>query len=181
MAEKFTASNGVTVNGYTSFDQDYLYCVDAKGVTCATAAVDGAQALREFFGHEKDELYGRWRWPEHPEYVVYPIPGDRHRVRVVYEPHGIAHALSPDSATSDTQGSHRAARAYWEAHRDQPWYHARPGEIWVLSVDGRDIPCRVTPTGPDFEPLEDPDWATIARGSDRITSARRIWPEGGES
>lgn len=177
MAE-FTASNGVTVN--TSDARDSLYCVDAKGDTCATAAVDGTQALREFFEHEKDEQYGRWRWPEHPAFVVYPIPGDLHRLRVLYEPNGIAHALSPDSATSETHGAHRAARAYWAAHRDQPWYHARPGEVWELTF--KDGLTRAAFTVNPEHRFTHPALGGFDLTDPAFVDGRLVWaPKGGEA
>jgi len=76
-------------------------------------------------------------------------------------------------------GDAEALREFFLREREaKPWHDAEPGEVWVLTVDGsEEFPCSVSPSGPDFEPIAHPVWATIARGSDRITSARRIWPE----
>jgi len=169
----FTASNGITVERWR-VGADLTVRL-GNGLIPTSESAD---ALREFFQHERDTELGRWRFPENPDYVVYP---EGEAVRIVRErPFHVWYPVHRGT-TSDSE-QFRAARAYFDAHPvRKPWHDAKPGEIWVLSVDGRDVPCRVTPTGPDFEPLEDPDWATIARGSDRITSARRIWPEGGES
>lgn len=137
-----------------------------------------AMDAEEYFQAKRDEDLGRWRWPENPEYVVYPL-----------KPGGGCTALSERTGVSKTwversdaagDGSYLApaARAYFEAHPERkPWHSAEAGEVWILSIDdSEDIPCVVTSSGPDFEPISHPVWATFARGSDRITSGHRIWP-----
>lgn len=136
-------------------------------------------ALEEFFQAKRDAELRRWRWPENPEYVVYPFEtGDG--CTSLSERTGVSTTYLTRSDV-EFSGSYLApaARAYFEAHPERkPWRSAEAGEVWILSIDeSEDIPCIVTPSGPDFEPIAHPVWATFARGSDRITAARRIWPE----
>jgi len=186
----FTASNGIGVMrldaGYgfrnVPDSQEVIGCSD--GVSRYGINDAKAQALREFFLHERDEQLGRWRWPERPDYVVTPFDGDPDHVLVVQESAGVACEFVRASAYGPSMSGYHsrlapAARAYFDAHPEpKPWHDAEPGEVWVLTVDGsEEFPCSVSPSGPDFEPIAHPVWATLARGSDRITSARRIWPE----
>lgn len=98
-----------------------------------------ADALREFFQHERDEQLGRWRWPENPNYVVYPCD---EFVRVMNEKEAEAIAvLGPDDdrqpAQSEFDEFRVAVNAYFDAHPQlMPWHDAKPGEVWVLKVDG---------------------------------------------
>ena len=67
----FTASNGVPVI------PDRLGGYQLAPESAQMGAITGvnanqAQALREFFQKENDDRLGRWRWPENPDYVVYP-------------------------------------------------------------------------------------------------------------
>lgn len=141
------------------------------------------RALAEFFQHERDEELGRWRWPENPDYVVYARATG---LLALNEQTGNSkfHDIRVNRITGRKGGSvlDQALTAYFEAHHEpKPWHDAKPGEVWALSVEGEEIACIVTPSGPDFEPVAHPVWATVARGSDRITSGRRIWPIEGVS
>lgn len=171
----FRASNGALVD-ITANGAIVLHAPEESGLI-ARFADRGWEiaALREYFEHERDEQLGRWRWPENPDYVVYPR-GDG-AVAVLYERHAEGGILyRRGDPVHDMEGE--AARAYFDAHPEpKPWHDAKPGEVWALSVEGEEIACIVTPCGPDFEPVAHPVWATLARGSDRITSGRRIWPE----
>lgn len=178
MTEKFVASNGV------------LVLKEEDGEIRTSALYEPHQrneAMREYFLHERDRVLGRWRWPENPDYVVYP-QGDGQEVRVVNERTGYV------NTTGRPKGFHKpvermstmwriAARAYFEAHTEpKPWHDAKPGEVWVANIR----------TGPTFDevafqvreyftegivfkdhiedtqhPLTDP----------AIIAARRIWPE----
>jgi len=80
----------------------------------------------------------------------------------------------------------------WEAHEDalreyfanepKPWHDAKPGEVWVLSIEGR-------PEGPytiwDNGLGEMCAYVGDAHGwpvtDPAITAGRRIWPEADES
>ena len=110
----FTASNGhkVTPNG----DGANVY----RGIMSTPIYPDEMQALREFFQAEADERAGRWRWVEHPDYVVYDT-GDRIEVVVLDESTGYMENVWRGK---ERPGSymHDAARAYFEAHPDPEEY-----------------------------------------------------------
>ena len=110
----FTASNGykVTPNG----DGVNVY----RGIMSTPIYPDEMQALREFFQAESDERAGRWRWVEHPDYVVYDT-GDRIEVVVLDESTG---CMENVWRGKERPGSymHDAARAYFEAHPEPKGY-----------------------------------------------------------
>ncbi|MCE0510875.1 hypothetical protein LVJ59_17650 [Microbacterium sp. KKR3/1] len=92
-----------------------------------------AQALREFFKHERDEELGRWRWPENPDYVV--MDRGVGFVAILHE---------PTMGTTTWERSWRDARstpdeaglAYFDAHPERkPWHEAKPGEVWALTTN----------------------------------------------
>ena len=185
MTEPFIASNGIEIT--TDPDGEgkvYLVGRRARGDegqhldTHATAGPEGIVALREFFQNEHDKELGRWRWPDNPQYVVYPR-GDS-GVRVLDEGSGIGSARlihlngDPDNPT----GEYQAAYAYFEAHPERkPWEDAKPGEVWVLTFDGADDTFKA------YESRSGTIYFTRSRETsanltdERITAGRRIWPE----
>ncbi len=128
MEDKFTASNGGTVerlsNGrYTVTDNTPQRLNEIATVLGRTSYLDPAQidTLREFFRAEEDERLGRWRWPENPDYVVYPDSVN------TYPPVGAIRVWNLKTAVSrryrdrggvDGLGGHfdDAAAAYFDAH-----------------------------------------------------------------
>ena len=62
----FTASNGVEIRPEEGY---------GAVVSNLTLINEEMEALREFFQAEADERAGRWRWVEHPDYVVYDTGG----------------------------------------------------------------------------------------------------------
>lgn len=168
----FTSSDGVNV-----FVEEY---VTDKG---PAVWVDGhrlspldTSALREFFRAEEDERLGRWRCPENPDYVVYPMLPLR--ARVVDERRGIGIEFTEvDTRLKRSSYERRAARAFFDAHPEpKPWELAGDNEIWALTgAGGMVLPWRRT---------EDGGWESITpkairrRNVDLITDGRRIWPEG---
>ncbi|QOC26079.1 hypothetical protein IC744_06920 [Microbacterium hominis] len=161
----FTASNGVTV----SIDGDHLIL---PPITTGLGPLT-QQALREFFQKENDDRLGRWRWPEDPDYVVYPIVTGL--VAVVEEKNGTTGTFSRSEHTNSGHGD--AARAYFLAHPDpKPWHDAKPGEVWEIEVDGRTHHARVGYG--DFAHLfEFNEDASMTKRHSAITAGRRIWPE----
>lgn len=179
--EKFTASNGweLRSNGAIYSSDRAAYPLIGK---------DAVKALRGLFLHERDQELGRWRWPENPDYVVYrkaasasePHPG----VRVVHEATGRSRDIGVEvnNACDPTVSMFgRAARAYFAAHPEpKPWHDAKPGEVWVLTVDGyEDMVMTVHESkygGYRFR-LTDQDGTIYALDTPAITAGRRIWPE----
>jgi hypothetical protein len=177
VGDRFEASNGVNVawreygGGITFaplFDLGALTGIDA----------DQADALREFFRAEEDERLGRWRRPEDPDFVVY-VRGGGQVARVFRE--STAQTLSfgrEDHIGSTPSQFGAAARAFFDAHPEpKPWHNAKPGEAWVLTVDGEEYPWGVG-NGPDagrFVYLGGLSNLPIDHPS--ITAGRRIYPE----
>lgn len=174
----FTASNGMAVREVTPVtDRGPWLLVDGEQVS-----PNNAQALREFFGAEADERLGRWRWPENPDYVVYPVGDDV--VDVLREssvsdstrgPGRQASITRAVAATWDrdySQNFHRSARAYFDAHPEpKPWLDAADGEVWALTgAGGLEQPWRRL----------NGHWVSfsgeIKYDAVRAIAGRRIWP-----
>lgn len=161
---EFTASNGVGVR--VQGEGNYLDYSDS-GPWLGLCGGRITQALREFFVKETDDRLGRWRWPEKPDYVVYP-EGDA--VRVLREAAGtnwypLYRPINPVSADAAIQ--YRIAAAYFDAHPEpKPWHDAKPGEVWIVRFDNDskfgEEPVIVPRTGWDSN-LD-------------VVSAIRIWP-----
>lgn len=167
MSETFTASNGV----------NRFNVVANVGVLFTDAEFD---ALREFFQHERDTDLGRWRWPENPDWVVYH--GNDHEVGVVVINERTLEktAFTRKSATGLSE-KHRAVRAFFDAHPEsKPWHDAKPGDVWILTVDGAESAFHPSKSlDRAFTPVA-PETGRTAVGMDsfEITAGRRIWPEG---
>lgn len=126
--------------------------------------------LREFFRAEEDERLGRWRWPEDPDYLVYPESISPVVVRVVRESTGVQQAISRAKAGHQRTAMQQAARAYFDAHPEpKPWREAREGEVWVITVPEGTYPAIF-----QADAFRDAGGPWDVRD---ITDARRIWPE----
>lgn len=161
----FTASNGVLIAVNETHSGVYLLGVK-DGITHATGGPDGIEALREFFRAEEDKRLGRWRWPENPDYIVYPC-NVKTRVRVVCEA-AMSDLEWVDKGDGRPYEFVRAARAYFDAHPEpKPWQEAKPGEVWVVKFR----------TGPTFD---ESALVVPESGWDHnllVVDARRVWPE----
>lgn len=177
----------------TEFTASNSYRIELSGGAVSVHNVSGherhvfgrytIEALREFFQHERDEELGRWRWPENPDYVVYPMPDGRARVLRDTDGMFFVWARSDSARTVDREdagGAVRAACAFFEAHPERkPWEDAKDGEIWeftlgcskgqYLAEGGRFflLPLR-TPSEPGWKP------ASFARDFEQ---GKRIWAE----
>lgn len=186
---KFEASNGVSVRAidtsigvrFAVRDSDPDNAPGSTKPESVESWLDPrqVQALRELFQHERDTELGRWRWPENPDYVVYPRPDGY--VRVVCEVDGTSDSfLRQDTVNPSTLIPVMVARAYFEAHPEpKPWHDAKPGEVWALTTDAESGE-HAWGVDPDYRggrfvyigglsnlPTDHPD----------ITAGRRIWPE----
>lgn len=196
--EKFMASNGGEVevfeHGRMSVSDNSREQLNEHSVRIGrTAYLDPEMisTLREFFLHERDQELGRWRWPENPDYVVYPVIDPAHEmafgrdlsVMVFHEPTGVLKGYCRDE---DQGGNSReypnAARAYFAAHPEpKPWHDAKPGEVWVLtyrSPSARETSNNVmtcVDDGGNISFFNDYRLHTVRYTG--IESARRIWPE----
>ncbi|MEV7827535.1 hypothetical protein [Microbacterium enclense] len=140
----FTASNGLRIEVNRS-DPSRVAVVNAGGHLESILTPDRMQALREFFQAEADERLGRWRWPENPDYVVYPVGVEI--VDVLRESsvskttpgpgrqEGVTRAAAEEWDQGYSQNFFRAARAYFDAHPEpRPWTRAKEGESWYLTI-----------------------------------------------
>jgi hypothetical protein len=176
----FTATNDLTFR--LGADGRSLLCSDTKDPGFQRAVtVAGARALdrlREYFRAEEDDRLGRWRWPEEPHYVVYHsrnVNGDH---KVLDERDGQGTLWGRDMAPAPAGSDHResAARAYFDAHPERkPWHAAKPGEAWLLVVEGQEM-LAMRDVDDDFF-TTDPQYRVLAHDRVDITDGRRIWPE----
>lgn len=98
---------------------------------------------KEQFQAQRDAALGRWRSPVEPDCVVYPtalgdVVGSVMTLVVVNELTGLSHSSQRGAILRTPQG--RAARLYFDAHpivRPKPWEDARFGEVWALSITGK--------------------------------------------
>lgn len=174
--DKYTASNGVEV----WIDEDAEITYTAKNAPGPFSARENTQALREFFRAERDEELGRWRWPENPDYVVYPDEdGD---VVVLNEGKGISSSIiiRRDIGTRNPfHPSTKAARAYFEAHPERkPWEDAKDGHLWLIRFDDYpDADVSALVKGGRFIYNDHCHEGVADLNDPTITAARRIWPE----
>lgn len=138
---------------------------------CKTIPEAEAEALARFFQAERDAVLERWRDPENSDVVVYRRPKcDDH--------HGRCAAVLNESAMTVTyewerdQGIDESARRYFAAHpAPKSWLEAKPGEVWMLTMEGEERPAIVTEDGNFEAPL-----FLVTPESVRITAGRRIYP-----
>lgn len=146
--DKFTASNGITVERNENGDVVTSLGADARSIFMKDGT---ARALDEFFRDEDDERLGRWRSPEDSRFVVYAgySPGEEERfVRVVEENTGVSTVVY--ESQKDGVRGHNVARAYFDAHPEpKPWHEAAADEAWELTVNGDTGPfvTKLTPSG----------------------------------
>lgn len=128
------------------------------------------EAAAEYFRAKEDERLGRWRWPEDPDYVVYPRAD---HVAVVNERSGNALQATREQAFVDT-GLCRAARAYFDAHPEpKPWHDAKPGEVWVITYRNAEFAVVIN----ENHEFSIPQRGFRAITHPKVTAGRRIWPE----
>ena len=153
---EFTASNGKgfsrSYDGHVRYDGEG----DMQGRRMMLTSTT-EQGLTEFFQHERDEELGRWRTPDVPDHVVYPVEephqsAHSRMVNVLNERTGRlierseTHAKTISEALDKHPGATQAARAWFEAHpkpEPKPWLEAKPGEVWeITTTDWPNMPTR---------------------------------------
>lgn len=164
---EFKASNGVEIRPFDDLRRGAGY------------SYEEVEALREFFQAERDAELGRWRWPEHPDYVVYP--NKNHSVSVIDESTGVREeSLTRDETNHDIPAVRnvffRAAKAYFDAHPERkPWHDAEPGDVWELTVPGKS--ALFVASDDRFSVVSPPDTVPswYPRGSSLIEAGKKIY------
>lgn len=173
MIFNFRASNGIGIiklnKGGTGF-QGADSAISKFGLDAPKT-----EALREFFQHERDEELERWRWPENPDYVVYPRNDGA--VLVFFEriaEGGILYRRGDPA--HDMEGE--AARAYFATHPIDSWKNAKPGEVWELTIDGEaTIAFAYAHPRSEFSSFQTALRSVFGPGASAITAGHRVWPE----
>jgi hypothetical protein len=136
-------------------------------------------AAREFFRAEEDKRLGRWRYPEDPDFIVYPniVRNGEAAITVIYEPGGGCTEWTRDVAADGAGSPPRdAALAYFAAHPEQrPWDDAKPGEVWAFTLDCLDGEYAASLHAKGEWTWADGGPVNVAAGT--LVGARRIWPE----
>lgn len=87
------------------------------------------EEMREHFQQERDTELGRWRDPENPDFVVYPLD----HYAIVDETTGRRHYWDSTEVVSSI--CMRVATNYFRTHPEpKPWHDAVPGEIWDVTT-----------------------------------------------
>ena len=131
----FTATNGI------------LFTIAEDGVLRWEGGYDPRRvtgALREYFQRERDTQLGRWRDPQNPDMVCFPVVGDLDAVWVVYEGDGSRyHATRTDWERIRPHDVSETARRYFAAHPEpepRPPFAAyvdkNGSAVWVTDENG---------------------------------------------
>lgn len=172
MSDTFTAKTGRTVAIKSRSMTGTI--LEISGLdTRTTVDLGDVATLREFFQHERDKELGRWRWPDNPDYVVYPDGTSR---TVVKESDGRTMIVSIHDRkvmTTYLDSYVGAAKAYDAAHPEpKPWHDAKPGEVWnVTPAGGKPSNAWVLDSGAFM--YENEGW----NKAKDLVAGHRIWPE----
>ena len=137
------------------------------------------EALRAFFQAERDEQLGRWRDPENPDIVCYPVACDLDAVWVMYEGDGSRYYVTrTDWERIRPHYVSETAGRYFAAHpKPKPWDDAEEGDIWVLTIDNdTEEVFRCGENGLYSLKTGNPLGSLLSCGSNKITAGHRIWP-----
>ena len=140
------------------------------------ASRDDLDGLRAYFQAERDEQLGWWR--ASPGFVVKPHAGDNgigsRSVNVLNERLGITKPVWEVEESRSEYGI--AARAYFDAHPEpKPWHDARPGEAWVITVGGTEMPALVARKTHEDPLVFKTGFFEHDLTSPSITAGRRVW------
>ena len=140
--------------------------------------LETTEALRAFFQAERDEQLGRWRDPENPDIVCYPVACDLDAVWVMYEGDWTRYHASR-SGWEDVLPHYvsETAGRYFAAHSEpEPWDAVQPDEVWVLTDGDRSEVFLCGENG--LYSLKTGDPISRVFPIITVTAGHRIWPEG---
>lgn len=128
-------------------------------------------ALEEFFQAKRDAELGRWRWPENPDYVVYPVEDG---YQVLRESNGVSEFRN-GIYVHDMEGE--AAQACRDTHpRPKAWHGAEYGEVWAVTDTSGEQLYKVT-RGGRFEQVSGSGGSlSMPITHSSITAAHPVWP-----
>ena len=163
----------------TKRDVDDVYRIDfGSGTAPIFLSEEEMDELRAHLQAERDEQLGRWRDPENPNMVCYPVAGDLDAVWVMYEGDGSRyHATRTGPRNLLPHYVSEAAGRYFQAHPEpKPWRAAQPDEIWVLTDGVRSEVFRCGEHG--LYQLKTGNPISRVFPIITVTAGHRIWPEG---
>ena len=123
----------------TKRDVDGVYRLDfGSGTAPIFLSEEEMDELRGGFQAERDEALGRWRDPQNPDMVCYPVAYDLDAVLVMYEGDMTRYyATRTDWERIRPHYVSETAGRYFAAHPEpKPWDDAEEGDIWVLTGAG---------------------------------------------
>ena len=165
----------------TKRDVDDVYRLDfGPGTAPIILSEEEMDELRAHLQAERDETLGRWRDPENPDMMCYPVECDPNAVWVVYEGDGRRyHATRTGWELTRPHYASEAAGRYFAAHPEpKTWDAAQSDEIWVLTINNdREEVFRCGERGLYSLKTGNPIGSLLSCGRNKITAGRRIWPE----
>ena len=183
MTETFTASNG------WNMDESGQLCDSEWGVIDPRDVED----IRQFFQELRDHELGRWRDPENPDYVVYPVGDDV--VDVLRESSVSPVTPGPGRQASVTredvegwdrdhsQSFYAAAHRYFEAHPQHKPLPTKPGLYGyrgAFDTRGCSYVLELTVSGGWVRANGDVDERVTAQAWHDAGELVRLVPEGGD-
>ena len=177
---EFVASNGIRVYLDESRSVQWSGSVHGERKDRIT------QAFREFFQHERDAELGRWRSKINPDVVVYTAKEDDYR-QVEFVNERTREVTLFARWEAELLGGDSVYAEFFAAHPEpKPWESAKPGEVWRLTVHGKEreyatIMGRATFPHPVdhlyFMPTTDVSAPKLGAKATVISAGRRLYPE----
>ncbi|MDQ7877328.1 hypothetical protein Q9R08_04990 [Microbacterium sp. QXD-8] len=138
---------------------------------------DHVAAVRSHLFAENDEEIGRWRWSEHPDYVVYSSDEVGLGCKVIRESDGESTLITRSAFNKrgsllaiDRSGAWRAAGAYFDAHPQEPaWASAQ-----IITWDSGAYLVQIAQRDPQKNGGHDKGWWTEEGQDGRWLSTERL-------
>lgn len=134
----------------------------------------------EYFQVREDARRGRWRSPQHPDFVCYDRDGS---VFVIDERDGRSVFMQRGYIMPGLPEYSEVAIAYFEAHPEpKPWQQAEHGEAWALRLVGSTVAAAegvetVWQYNVHSRAFVSQDFGSLRFDDALIADGRRIWPE----
>jgi len=133
--------------------------------------------LREFFQAERDAELGRWRSKIDPDVFV-QVNKDTYLGQVDFINERTLEVTRFARWESDLLGGRDVYSEFFAAHPEpKPWFEAKPGEVWALTVNGKESAWSISDEASVWVEATTERILDSAPRSPAITDGRRIWPE----